>query len=63
MSLPENTHTGNCYVIGSDGGFSLKQNFNSIGATSANNLTRRMICLTPYKFYLVCVLNDQNRHC
>lgn len=60
MSLPENTHTGNCYVIGSDGGFSLKQNFNSIGAASANNLTAAYDLSDAIQILLgVRVLNDK----
>ncbi len=38
MSLPENTHIGNCYVIDSEGGFSLKQNFQEVQMAPANKL-------------------------
>lgn len=60
MSLPENTHTGNCYVIGSDGGFSLKQNFDTIGAAPANNLTAAYDLSDAVQILLgVRILNDK----
>ena len=58
--MSENTHTGNCYVIGSDGGFSLKQNFDTIGAAAANNLTAAYDLSDAIQILLgVRVLNDK----
>lgn len=60
MSLPENSHTGNCYVIGSDGGFSLKQNFMDIGIAPSNNLTPAYDLSNALQISLgVRILNDK----
>ena len=60
MSLPEDTHVGNCYVIGSDGGFTLKQNFNEIGTTPSLSLTAAYDLSDALQISLgVRILNDK----
>lgn len=60
MSLPENTHIGNCYVIGSNGSFSLKQNFVDVGTAPSNNLTAAYDLSNAIQISLgVRILNDK----
>ena len=60
MSLPENTHIGNCYVIDSEGGFSLKQNFEEVKVAPSNKLTPAYDLSNALQLSLgVRILNDK----
>lgn len=60
MSLPEYTVLGNCYVIDSDGGFSLKQNFQEVRMMPSNKLVPAYDLSNALQISLgVRILNDK----